>query len=200
MPLLKIKNEGNVKQIFVASMSISDLATVELTPGAASALRQVKMGTTGDEHLGVGVARGGVSSGALVHIITHGFASGVKVATSAVQAGDRLMIATSGRVNPLNTITPAGYPLVSGEGYALVSGGGVISGLTANGWITSAAIAGGASGLIISGYARMNISGYARMNISGAFVGTAFNTGRVFGRAITSGGSGIGIQMLVTLE
>jgi len=171
MALLKIKNQGNIKQVFVAAMTISDLATVELSPGAASALRQVTMGSDSNPHLAAGVARGGVSSGDLVHILTHGFASGVVVATSAVQAGDRLQIATSGRVNPFNTITPAGYPLVSG--------GGLVSGLQA------------ASGII---------SGYATVNISGAFVGTAYNTGRVLGRALTSGGSGIGIQVLVTLE
>jgi hypothetical protein len=35
---------------------------------------------------------------------------------------------------------------------------------------------------------------------SGSFVGIAFNTGRVLGRALTSGGIGSGIQMYVCLE
>jgi len=151
MPLLKIKREGDIRQVLVAAEGISDLATVILSPGA----RQVTMGATGSEHLAAGVARGGVSSGALIWVQTHGLVSGVKVATSAVQAGDRLAIRTSGKVTPFNTITTSG----------LVSGIQVASG-------------------IISGYASIN----------------AFNTGRVLGRALTSGGSGAAIQAIITLE
>ena len=36
--------------------------------------------------------------------------------------------------------------------------------------------------------------------VSGAFLGTAFNTGRILGRALTSGGMGSGIRALISLE
>lgn len=162
MPLLKIQSYPGFRQIFIAGEGIADLASVELLPGE----RQVKMGAGGDEHLAAGVARGSAVSGALVRVVTEGIVSGVKTA-QAVEAGDRLTIATSGVVTPLNTITPAGS----------LGGGGLVSGEQA------------ASG-IISGYATIT---------SGTFTGTAYNTARVIGKALTSGLSGLGIQMLVSL-
>lgn len=162
MPLLRIQSYPGFKQVFIAGEGIADLASVELLPGE----RQVKMGAGGDEHLAAGVARGSAVSGALVRVVTEGIVSGVKTA-QAVEAGDRLTIATSGVVTPLNTITPAGS----------LGGGGLVSGEQA------------ASG-IISGYATIT---------SGTFTGTAYNTARVIGKALTSGLSGLGIQMLVSL-
>jgi hypothetical protein len=166
MALVRIQREHGVKHIFTAAEGIGNLATIEIIPGTLGQA-QVKMGTTGDEHLAAGVAIGAVTSGKLVWAVTQGIISGVKTA-QAVNAGDRLAIATSGMVTPFNTITPAGS----------LGGGGLVSGLQA------------ASG-IISGYATLT---------SGTFTGTAFNTGRVLGKALTSGLSGLGIQMLVSLE
>ncbi|GAI53399.1 unnamed protein product, partial [marine sediment metagenome] len=110
MSLLRIEHYPGVKQVFIAGETIADLATVELLPGE----RQVRMGSTGNEELAAGVARGTVVSGALARVITQGILSGVKTAL-AVQAGDRLTIATSGRVVPLNTIqTTAVSGLIGG--------------------------------------------------------------------------------------
>ena len=156
MPLIRIQKEKGIKHIFIAGEGIGDLATVELMPGE----RQVKMGATGDEHLAAGVTRGSAVSGNLVRVITQGIVSGVKTA-QVVNAGDRLALATSGAVTPLNSIA------------VNISGGGLVSGIQA------------ASG-IISGWAQAVVSGY-------------FNTGQVLGKALTSGLSGLGISMLVTL-
>lgn len=152
MPLIRIQRDKGIKHVFIAADNIADLATVELYAGE----RQVKTGETGHEHLAAGVARGEVSSGDLTRVITDGIVSGVKIASGyTVAYGDRLTIATSGKVVSLNSITAAG----------------LVSGLQLN------------SG-IISGYA----------------TATAFNTGRVLGKALTSGGSGMAaIQMLVGL-
>jgi len=165
MPLLKIQSYPGFKEIFIASDTISDLATVELVVGPG---RRVAMGSTTNQHLAAGVARGAVVSGALARVVTHGIVSGVKTDRD-VNAGDRLAIATSGVVTPLNTIQPTA---VSG----LI--GGLVSGVQT------------ASGII---------SGYASIIASGDPTGAAFNTGRVVGKALTSGQSGLGIQMLVSL-
>ncbi|MBU0847401.1 hypothetical protein KKH23_09485 [Patescibacteria group bacterium] len=164
MPLLRIQHYPGVKQVMIAGEGIADLATVELLPGE----RQVRMGKTGDEHLAAGVARGAVVSGALVRVITQGIISGVKTAL-AVQAGDRLTIATSGCVVPLNTITPL-LNLISG-------------------------LVGGEVSLETDGGALGWTSGLAS-GVTGAW----FPTGRMLGRALTSGGSGLGIQMMVSPE
>lgn len=166
MALLRIQHEQGIKRIFIAAEGISDLATVELSPGGA---RYVSMGSSTNPHLAAGVARGLAASGQLIWIITEGFVSGVKT-NQVVAAGDRLMIATSGRVTPFNTITPAGT----------LGGGGLVSGIVVTSGITA-------------------ISGYATI-VSGVFTGTAFNTGRCVGKALTSGLSGLGIQMFVSLE
>lgn len=158
MPLIRIQKNTGVKQIFIAAEGIADLATIELVPGD----RLVKMGATGDERLAAGVSRGSALSGDLVRVITQGIVSGVKT-NQAVQAGDRLTIATSGVVTPFNTFTVSG--LFSG-----VVASGIWSGLASglqpvlSGWVTASQI-----------------------------------TGRLIGKAITSGLSGLGIQMLVSL-
>ncbi len=162
MPLLRIQSYPGIKQIFIASEAISDLATVELVVGSG---RRVAMGSTANQHLAAGVARGAVVSGALARVVTHGIVSGVKT-DQDVNAGDRLAIATSGVVTPLNTIT----------------GSGLISGLLASGAMASGAGMVGFSGFITSGFAT-----------------ATFNTGRLVGKALTSGLAGSGIQMLVSL-
>lgn len=146
MPLLRIQKYPGFKQVLQAGEGIADLATIELVPGGT-----VKMGKTGDEQLAAGVALGAVVSGELVRFVTQGIVSGVKTG-EAVQAGDRLTVATSGRVVPLN--------------YGLILASGLLSGL--------------ASGL------------------QGPMSGSVL-TGRVLGRALTSGASGLGIQVLVTV-
>jgi len=199
----------------IAGEGIADLATLELLPGE----RQVRMGFTGNEHLATGVARGAAVSGALVRVVTQGIVSGVKTA-GAIQAGDRLAIATSGRVVTFNTITPAGVisGLITGNisGYVTgnVSGGvnvnavsGSLGGLlsvqgsnTALGW-ASGLVSGITGALFVSGsLAGLFSSGaIAGAFNSGVFTGTAFNTERVLGKALTSGLSGASIQMLVSL-
>jgi len=169
MPLIRIQTSPGVRQIFIAGEGISDLATVELLPGE----RQVRMGSTGNEELAAGVARGTVVSGALVRVITQGILSGVKTAL-AVQAGDRLTIATSGVVTPLNTIQPTA---VSGP-IVLTIASGLLSGVASG-------LQGPLSGAVIIA--------------SGDPTGMAFNTAKVIGKALTSGLSGLGIQMLVGL-
>lgn len=162
MPLIKVEKERGIKHVFIAAEGIADLASVEIVSGSAGEA-QVKMGTTGDEHLAAGISRGAVNSGALVRVITQGIVSGVKTA-QAVQAGDRLTIATSGVVTPFKTITPEGV---------LVLASGILSGVA---------------------------SGFQGSLSGAAITGTAFNTGRLLGRALTSGLSGYGIQMIVCLE
>jgi hypothetical protein len=164
MPLLRIYRQPGLKQVFIASEAISDLATIEISTVGPEYVQQAR--DTNPEWA-VGVARGSVASGGLVRAIVEGIVSGV-ICAAAVNAGDRLMIASGGMVTPLNTITAAG--LFSGIG------GGVVSGIMA------------ASG-IISGYATVNLSGYATM--------TAFNTTRVIGKALTSAGAGSGLIMFV---
>lgn len=178
MPLLRIQSYPGIRQIFIAGEGIANLATVELFQGG----RQVKMGATGEGHLAAGIARGAAVSGDLVRVITHGIVSGVEIGSGyTVNLGDRLTLAVSGKVIPLNTIQPTA-----------VSGaiGGLVSGLTVSGWLTSGDFT--ASGLVLSGY--------ATIIASGQLTGAAFNTGRVLGKALISGGSGAAIQMLVSLQ
>lgn len=183
MPLLKIQSYPGVREIFIASEAISDLATVELVVGPG---RRVAMGSTTRQELAAGVARGGVVSGALIRVVTHGIVSGVKT-DQDVNAGDRLAIATSGMVTPFNTITPEGN--VSGYVPINLASGGGLSGMIG--------VGDGPALVITSGGSRSGVTG-AQFS-SGALAGTAFNTGRVVGKALTSGLSGLGIQVLVSL-
>lgn len=150
MPLIRIQHYPGVKQIFTAAEGIADLATIEIVPGSVGQA-QVKMGTTGDEHLAVGVSRGSVSSGDLVRVITQGIVSGV-ITAQAVQAGDRLTIATSGVVTPFNTFSVSG----------------LVSGVIASGWLTSGQW--DASGRIISGFVTASQK-------TGRFIGRALTSG-----------------------
>lgn len=163
MPLIRIQRDQGIKRVFIAGEGIADLASVELLPGA----RQVRMGSTGNEELAAGIARGAAVSGALVRVVIEGIVSGVTTA-DLVAAGDRLAIAHSGCVVPLNTISP----LIN-----LISGVGVAGGVAVDDTVLSCT-----SG-ITSG-------------VSGAW----FPTGRVLGKALTSGASGFGIQMMVSRE
>lgn len=198
MSLIKIQTEQGIKRVFIAGDGIADLATVELLPGP----RQVRMGVTGNEHLGLGVARGAAVSGALVRVVIEGIVSGV-ITAARVDSGDRLTIAHSGCVVSLNSITPGGS--ISGHifgftsGYLLmnlVSGAGASGGVGVGGAglsCTSGPLSGVIGAIFASGLIDMSLS-------SGTFVGTPFYTGRVIGKALTSGLSGLGIQMLVSRE
>ncbi|GAI69127.1 unnamed protein product [marine sediment metagenome] len=167
MPLLRIDSYPGVKHIFIAGERIADLATVELLPGE----RQVRMGSTGNECIAAGVARGTVASGALVRVVTQGIVSGVKTASGyTVEAKDTLAIATSGCAVPFNNLTAN---LLSG---APTSGGIAID-----------------EGEFVA------TSG-PHAALSGQAVNTNIAAGRVLGRALTSGASGYPIQMLVCLE
>jgi len=187
MPLLRIQHYPGIKQVFIAAEYIADLATVELVTTGSG--RRVALGTTGHEQLAAGVARGEVSSGGIVYVITDGIVSGVK-AIQDINAGNRLTIATSGRVTSLNDITPTGA--ISGYVPAptinLISGGGASGGI-----VVDSALAGTSGAL--TGVTGVQAPQFG----SGSFVGAAFNTGRVIGKALTSGLSGFGIQMLVNL-
>ena len=205
MALLRIQQEQGVKHIFIASDNISDLATVELLPGTA---RYVAMGSTTNPHLAAGVARGSATSGELVRVITQGFVSGV-VCAAAVQAGDRLTIAISGRVTPLNSITPAGA--ISGYITGAISGfvpaptinllsGTIASGAVVVGAAGLATLSGAVTGVVGVQSPQFSSGGFAGNFNSGGFTGTAFNTGRLLGRALTSGGIGSGIQAFICLE
>ena len=176
MPLLKIQSYPGFREVFIASEGISDLATVELVGGPG---RRVAMGSTANQHLAAGVVRGAVDSGALVRVVTHGIVSGVK-ADQDVNAGDRLAIATSGMVTPFNTIMPEAD--ISGAIYGTVSG----------------IVASGIGSGLLSGVS-LPLSGIVVTALSGQLTGSVFNTGRTLGKALTSGLSGLGIQMLVSL-
>jgi len=116
---------------------------------------------------GVGVARGSATSGQLLHVVVQGIVSGVACAV-AVQAGDRLMIASGGKVTPLNI--------------GLFSGivGATVSGLTASGH------------LILSGFGGGILSAYTNISLSGGY-----NTAKIIGKSLTSALAGSGLSMMV---
>ena len=132
-----------------------------------------------------------------------------------------------GLVTPFNTITPVGAisgyvtGVISGYIDAAISGyvpapkmdlaSGLVGGaLTvqasdgALGWVSG--LASGLTGIRAPQFSSGSIAAQftsgsiASIFNSGLFVGTAFNTGRVLGRALTSGGIGSGIQMYVCVE
>lgn len=202
MPLLRIVHQPGLTQTFIASEAISDLATIEIS---TAGLQYVQQARDANPERAAGVARGGVSSGELVRAIVQGIVSGV-ICAAAVQAGDRLMIASGGRVTPLNTITPAGAisgyaPVTAISGFIPTTGTGLLSGLT------------GAGHLILSGYAGGILSGGISLTSppifssgvgavsfsSGSFAGTSWNTTRIIGKALASGGAGSGISILVAI-
>jgi hypothetical protein len=187
MAIIKVAAYPGQVVVLQAVEGISNLHTVMFSP--IGGVTGVAEAVSGSEHLAIGVARGTVQSGKLARIVTEGFVSGV-ICGAAVQAGDRLTITSltsgpalgsgAGLVMPFNTITPAG--LVAGTAVGTISG-----------VLTSA-------NMMLSGFAGGIISGYASDTISGSLTGIAFNTGRVLGRALTSGVVGSGIQMYVCVE
>lgn len=174
MPLIRIQSYPGNRQVFIASEAISHLATVVYSPAGA---RYVEAGEEASQERVAGVLYGAVTSalgsGGICRVVTKGIVSGVMCAVT-VQAGDRLVCASTGHIQPLNAILPTA---ASGAIY-LAIGSGLLSG-------------------IFSGF-QGPLSG-AAIVASGADMGTIFNTGRVFAKALASGGAGSGIPILVTL-
>lgn len=195
MSLVKIKT-SRVEEIFTSEEPIGNLAAVIVSTGA----RSVKEGTSTTQQFAGGVNVGGAAlSGKPVRVVLQGIVSGV-ICGAAVSAGDRLTVANvtsggglasgAGKVTPMNSITPAGtLPRVSG------------SILLASGLMTN--VSGAISGHVgVQGLALVNpgalISGVTGfLGETPTFTGTAFNTGRVFARALENGNIGSGIRILV---
>lgn len=182
--LTKIK-PTRLTDIFISEEPIGNLCVVCISATG----RKIKLSTAATPELVAGVNIGGDAlSGKPTRVLTHGEVSGL-ICDAAVTAGDRLAGAVSGRVTPLDTITPAGAV----SGYIPTGATGRLSGLT------------GAAHSILSGYAGGILSGSIEITTpsvfsSGSFVGTAFNTQRVLGKALDTGlGAGSGIRVLVTL-
>ncbi len=166
---IRIQHYPHTGQVFIASEDISHLRVIAIHEAGP---RYVELGRNADQAKVCGVAFGSVSSGGIVRAVTQGIVSGV-ICALAVNAGDRVTCASAGYITPLNSITPAGtINLVSG----VVGGNVTVQGSdTALGWTSG--LASGITG----------------------FAGTAFNTARVLGKALASGGAGSGIPLLVTL-
>lgn len=172
MSLVKIK-PSRITDIFISEEPIGNLCVICVSATG----RKVKLSTSTTQELVAGVNIGGaVLSGKPARVVTHGEVSGL-ICDAAVTAGDRLAGTTSGRVTPLNTITPAGLLLLT------------------SGLMTSGALSGHVG---VEGLALINPGGL----ISGVtgFLGTAFNTQRILGKALDTGlGAGSGIRALVAL-
>ncbi|MBA7608863.1 hypothetical protein ES703_16047 [subsurface metagenome] len=138
MPLLKIQSYPGVRQVFIASEDISHLAVVEISSAGP---QYVKSGVSGVSGRVAGVLYGAVTSalgsGKVCRVVTQGIVSGV-VCASSIEAGDRVTLASGGRIAAFNTITPL-IDLLSGtmasgavgvDGQALVGTSGLISGVT----------------------------------------------------------------------
>lgn len=177
--------------VLISEEPVSKLATVYISAG-----QRIKEGTTANREAGVGVVLSAVASGKIARVVTHGIVSGV-ICISSVLPGDRLACANSdgpglasgaGKVVPVNTITPTGT--VAAPKINLITG----------------ALQSGNAGLalMVSGAdSALQFPGGAASGITGvqipAFTGSGFYTARVIGKALTSGGFGSGIVMLVSL-
>lgn len=116
MALVKIKTT-RMTEAFIAEEPIANLAVICISTGG----RGIKIAQSTNQELVGGVAIGAALSGQLARVVTHGVVSGV-LTGAIVSAGDRVTSLTSGRIQPLNTITPAGtISQVSGK-VTLVTG------------------------------------------------------------------------------
>ncbi|KKN87055.1 hypothetical protein LCGC14_0263250 [marine sediment metagenome] len=174
MPLIRIQSYPGNKQVFIASEAMSDLAVVVYSPAGA---RYVEAGEEASQERVAGVLKGVVTSalgsGGICRVVTDGIVSGVMCGI-AVQAGDRVVCASTGHIQPLNTILQRA---ASGAIFVAIASG-LLSGVASG-------VQGPLSGAIIVA--------------SGALMGTFFTTGRVFAKALASGGAGSGIPILVGL-
>lgn len=186
MPLVKVK-AIRITETFIAEEPIGNLCVVALgTTG-----RSIKIAQSTNPELVGGVAVGAALSGKLARVVTHGIVSGV-LTGDIVSAGDRVTSFTSGRIQPLNTITPTGA--ISRVSGAILLASGLMS--------------------ILSGYAsgHVGVEGASLINpgglISGVtgflgeiptLTGTAFNTQRVLGKSLDNVASGLGCRVLVAI-
>jgi hypothetical protein len=172
MPLLIIENQPTTKQAFIASENVSHLAVVEISPAGPGYCR---LGTELSAQ-GVGVAWGansGLSSGKVVQVVTTGsIVSGV-ICASSINAGDRLAVASGGRVTPLNSMNMSARVVAN-----LLSGAGGTVHVDSSALSYSSGIISGVGGFMFTS-------------------GTTYNTGRLFGKALTSGATNAGIMVFV---
>lgn len=184
MSLIKVK-QTRITEVFTSSEPIANLAVVAIFTDGQS----VKIASSDNQELIGGIAVGGAAlSGKPVRIVTHGIVSGV-LTGAIVSAGDRVTSLTSGRIQPLNSITPAGtISRVSGSIY-------LTSGLMVSGAISGFIGIGGTALVhqaLVSG-----VDGF-RGEIP-TLTGTAFNTQRILGKALDNILSGVGGRILVSL-
>lgn len=183
----KIQSYPGFRQVFVATEEVSHLCAIAIAY-SADGVNRVDLGEEATQAKAGGIAygaRSGAISGQLIRVVTQGIVSGVILGADCL-VGDRLMLASAGRLMPLNTITPIGA--VSGRIIINLVSGGPGGGLT----VQASDTALGYSSGLVSG-----ITG--ALFTSGAFAGTAFDTARVLGKALSSGLAGKGIPVLVTL-
>lgn len=176
--------QTRVTEVFIAEEPISHLAVVAFgTTG-----RSVKIAQSTNPELLGGVAVGTVLSGKLARVVTHGIVSGV-LTGAIVSAGDRVTSFTSGRIQPLNTITPAGA-------ISRVSGSMLLtSGLLLSGGVSG--FVGVTAGALIHETLISGVDGF-RGEIP-TLTGTAWNTARILGKALDNIASGLGGRVLVSL-
>lgn len=183
MPLIRIVHYPGVRQVFIASEEISHLATICYS---AAGPNYVALGTNAEQAKVCGVAYGAVSgvvSGKNVRAVINGIVSGV-ICAVAVNAGDRVAVASAGKISPLNTIQP------KVSGFIPTGSRGLISGVL------------GATHNILSGFAGGILSGSTSITTASVFssgLAEALNTARVLGKALASGAANAGIPVLVTL-
>lgn len=191
MPLIRIEHYPGLRQVFIASEEIGHLATICYS---AAGPNYVALGTNAEQAKVCGVAYGatsGVVSGKNLRAVVEGIVSGL-VCAIAVNAGDRVAVASAGKIAPLNTIQPAISGRVTGaiSGYIPAGGTGLTSGIqTASG--------------IISGFTTISTPPiFSSGSLAGVFssgLAEALNTARILGKALASGAADAGIPVLVTL-
>jgi len=212
MGLVKIA-PARVTEIFIAEEPIGHVASVYLSDD-----KKIREGVTAYQERGAGAVIGEVASGKIARVVTHGIVSGL-ICVAAVSLGDRVTIANAsghgtlsglvsghGMITSLNTITPVGSVTAASGIISLVSGfitlaSGALPGTSGlySGFI-------GIDGATLFGHGGLisGVTGFtgAAPVFSGSvptFTGTAFNTARVLGKALESGGIGSGIRVLITL-
>lgn len=176
--MLKIITEkGGVKTQYKAGEGISQHAVVYLSD--ADWVKEIDVSNR-PAVVGVaeGVISGGVASGDPVRVVQLGVVSGV-ICTEAIVPGDRVvgteltsgagLASGKGKIAKQNTYTPV-IDLISGT----FTAGGVGVDAT-NALSLSSGVLSGVTGI------------------------RAWNTAEILGKALTSGGTGSGIQLLVTL-
>ena len=229
MPLVRITGRpGTSTAVFVSEEPIGHLASVYISgerkvrEGSNAGQAQVAGVAVGETASGklVRVVTLGIVSGVICGATV---APGDRVTCINVTSGGGLC-SGAGKIGLFNTITPTG--VISGYISAVSGSVAAISGyITAvSGWVNLISGVGdnlvgitgtslSVSGVLLSGLAGVEIigqpgfrSGAGLITIdsqpgfqSGGFVGTAFLTARVLGKALASGGMGSGIPILVTI-